>query len=135
MAQIKIKANLPNGSSQVLKFPQRATIEQVKMKFFEQLHPKFRKEPYYILVGSSLLETEFHKFCESTQGVVDSISEDKEIEINFITLTEAEEREFEKKLKNLNSEWDAKIKELEDEERTEEDTFNSQVEALHKRGT
>jgi len=35
----------------------------------------------------------------------------------------------------LNSEWDAKIKELEDEERTEEDTFNSQVEALHKRGT
>jgi len=35
----------------------------------------------------------------------------------------------------LNSDWDAKIKELEEEEKNEEDTFNSRVEALRKRGT
>jgi len=44
-------------------------------------------------------------------------------------------KKFQLRLDNLNSEWNAKLKELEDEEKKEVEEFNAKVEQLHKRGT
>jgi len=89
MAQIKVKATLPSGEVKSLTFPQRATVEQVKNKFFDSLPPRYRKEPYYIQVGNAVLDLEFYKLLEAHHTVKEHLEVGSELDITFITQLDA----------------------------------------------
>lgn len=89
MAQIKVKATLPSGEVKSLTFPQRATVEQVKNKFFDFVPPRYRKEPYYIQVGNAVLDLEFYKLLEAHHTVKEHLEAGSELDITFITQLDA----------------------------------------------
>jgi len=90
--QIKVKATLPSGEVKSLSFPQRTTVEQVKNKFFEFVPPRFRKEPYFILVGNAVLDLEFYKLLDAHQTVKAHLEGGTELEISFITQMDAKRK-------------------------------------------
>jgi len=92
MAQIKVKAHLPSNETKVLSFPQRVTVEQVKSKFLDQMPPRFRKEPYFLMVGNAVLDIEFYKLLEAHPTVQSHLDAGSELEITFITQLEAKRR-------------------------------------------
>jgi len=89
---LKIKAKLPSGEEKMLVFPLRTTVEQVKNKFFDFVPPRYRKEPYFIIIGEVVLDLEFYKFQEAFPGSAEHATNGTELEVGFITQLEAKRR-------------------------------------------
>jgi len=83
-----VKAFLPNGTKEILKFSIKSTIEQVKNKYVNDFFPpKFKKQNWFIIFnGTDVLEYEFNKFADppAHPNIIKAWEDNLPIEINFI---------------------------------------------------
>jgi membrane protein involved in colicin uptake len=91
-AQLKVSATLPTGEVKKLSFNSKATVEQVKNKFFDSVPPRFRKEPWYIVIGNNCFDLEFYRFTEAHHEVQDALESGQELNITFSTQLDAKRK-------------------------------------------